>query len=377
MKFNFLKTAGLTLLTGSLLLSCETEKMDLTETSTETTSSEKGAKRLTFNQLSLFNGFFTFESCTNPNADTVQIGNSLGENGELRLISFKNENVLENYSQDDEGVLRLEIDGYLIEAFLVPSNPNLDIDESADPIISVSFQGEDLCETTDSIKIDSSNIGSFAGNSNLPSCDFSNNGDLQLSINEGESGNLRLVSLNGENVFSVFTPSKTGKILIATGDDFVITAEIIVENGNQIPVIEATYKGVVYCKEIGVEEAPLNLQAAINDLFLDLNAQDQLIFNSGDFSSESLKLERLEDGKVALKASNGKYVSSENGSKPMTANRTKIGRWERFEMEELANGDVAFKANNGKYISSERGSKPATANRSNIGTWERFRLIAN
>src|SRR5947207_6905963 len=55
--------------------------------------------------------------------------------------------------------------------------------------------------------------------------------------------------------------------------------------------------------------------------------------------------------RVALKASNGRYVSAERGgSAPLRATQRTIGRWETFEMLYQGDGRVAFKAANGRYV---------------------------
>ncbi|RFM27359.1 glycoside hydrolase [Deminuibacter soli] len=78
-------------------------------------------------------------------------------------------------------------------------------------------------------------------------------------------------------------------------------------------------------------------------------------------------------GKVALQ-SMGKYVSSENGVNPITCNRTTIGDWEKFDWVVNADGTVAFRGNNGKYISSENGTQAMTCNRTTASGWEAFHV---
>ncbi len=78
---------------------------------------------------------------------------------------------------------------------------------------------------------------------------------------------------------------------------------------------------------------------------------------------------------VALKSNNSRYISSENGTKPITSNRNKIGDWEKFRVVNAGNGLIALKANNGRYISSEHGKKFMTANRKYIGWSEKFYFI--
>jgi hypothetical protein len=76
-------------------------------------------------------------------------------------------------------------------------------------------------------------------------------------------------------------------------------------------------------------------------------------------------------GKVALRAMS-KYVSSENGTKAITCNRTTIGDWEKFTLINNADNTVSFLGNNNRYISSENGTQAMTCNRTAIGGWEKF-----
>ncbi len=77
---------------------------------------------------------------------------------------------------------------------------------------------------------------------------------------------------------------------------------------------------------------------------------------------------------ISIKGNNNRYISSENGKKSITINRTSVGSWERFKLVDLGNGKVAFKGNNNKYLSSENGTKPMNCNRSRIGSLEQFTL---
>ena len=77
-------------------------------------------------------------------------------------------------------------------------------------------------------------------------------------------------------------------------------------------------------------------------------------------------------GTIALRGSNGRYVSSEAGRNPIICDRTRIGSYERFTYTISGNGVISFKSSNNRYISSENGSKAMTANRTRPGTWERF-----
>jgi len=90
--------------------------------------------------------------------------------------------------------------------------------------------------------------------------------------------------------------------------------------------------------------------------------------------NEQFIVESAGNGTVSFKGNNGKYVSSENGNKPMNCNRNAIGAWERFTLEPLGGDLYAIKGNNGKYVSHENGNKPINCNRNAIGAWEKFVL---
>lgn len=81
--------------------------------------------------------------------------------------------------------------------------------------------------------------------------------------------------------------------------------------------------------------------------------------------------------RVALKASNGQYVSAETGgSAPLRATQRTIGAWETFEMLYQDDERVAFKAANGRYVSNPGdGSQPLKASRDQIGPSELFQII--
>lgn len=132
---------------------------------------------------------------------------------------------------------------------------------------------------------------------------------------------------------------------------------------------------------------------------------------------------------ISLKGNNGRYISSENGNKAMTCNRTQIGPWEKFKLERTIQNFNQYvyvlKANNGKYarigfysrvyatgnddryatplvfyrgpssdqvyvregadyplfpgnyLSSENGSHPIRWNRSQALSWETFTLVVH
>ncbi|WP_143305240.1 family 16 glycosylhydrolase [Chitinophaga vietnamensis] len=86
---------------------------------------------------------------------------------------------------------------------------------------------------------------------------------------------------------------------------------------------------------------------------------------------EQFYVEDAGGGKIALK-SMGKYVSSENGVNPITCNRTTVGDWEKFDWVVNADGTIALHGNNGRYVSCENGTQAMTCNRTAISGWESF-----
>lgn len=77
---------------------------------------------------------------------------------------------------------------------------------------------------------------------------------------------------------------------------------------------------------------------------------------------------------TGIKADNNRWISSNNGSGSMAADRTTPQAWEEFEIYYLDNGNVAFKCNNGRWVSSENGTKLVTCNRTERQAWEQFFL---
>ncbi|WP_370449361.1 T9SS type A sorting domain-containing protein [Aquimarina sp. BL5] len=79
------------------------------------------------------------------------------------------------------------------------------------------------------------------------------------------------------------------------------------------------------------------------------------------------------NGTVTIKGNNGRFVSSENGTKAMNCNRTAAQGWEKFTLVSQGGNVYAIKGNNGKYVSHENGANSGiTCNRSAIGAWEKF-----
>ncbi|NIG57566.1 lectin [Chitinophaga sp. Cy-1792] len=78
-------------------------------------------------------------------------------------------------------------------------------------------------------------------------------------------------------------------------------------------------------------------------------------------------------GKVTLQNS-GYYVCSENGTQAMNCNRTAIGPWEQFDWIDNGDGTISLRGNNGAYVSSEGGTANMTCTRTTITATEKFRV---
>ncbi|WP_433053744.1 PKD domain-containing protein [Dactylosporangium sp. CS-033363] len=87
------------------------------------------------------------------------------------------------------------------------------------------------------------------------------------------------------------------------------------------------------------------------------------------------------NGAFALRSTTtGKYLSSNNGGSPLTADRPAVGAWEQFYRPTSESGlnKHPFSASNGyvKYISAESaGGRPLIANRRSPGQWETYDQI--
>jgi endonuclease/exonuclease/phosphatase family metal-dependent hydrolase len=77
-------------------------------------------------------------------------------------------------------------------------------------------------------------------------------------------------------------------------------------------------------------------------------------------------------GKIALRGSNGRYVSSENGTAAMTCTRQTYSDWEKFTWVAVSSNQLALLGNNGRYVSSENGLTAMNCNRPSIDGWEKF-----
>ncbi len=126
------------------------------------------------------------------------------------------------------------------------------------------------------------------------------------------------------------------------------------------------------------------IQSEIDGSYLTRESStDKLIFGESSLNGESAFIIELvapegilPNDIVAIQGSNGLYVSSEDGKKPMVCNRPGPDRWEKFEIVDAGDGLVAFKGSNGLFVSSEDGKKPMICDRPSPDRWEKFELIS-
>lgn len=84
--------------------------------------------------------------------------------------------------------------------------------------------------------------------------------------------------------------------------------------------------------------------------------------------------------RVNLRAADGRFFAAEwGGERELIANRTSAGPWEEFVLQDMTGGElmsgdtVRLRAQNGKYVTSENGT--LTATRSAGGQWETFLIF--
>ncbi len=91
---------------------------------------------------------------------------------------------------------------------------------------------------------------------------------------------------------------------------------------------------------------------------------------------ESFYVVYLGSDRVALRASNGQYVSATGPNGLLLANRDCIGPTETFLMVRLSENRIALKARNGKFVCAEGGGgRELVANRYAIAEWEGFYML--
>ena len=93
---------------------------------------------------------------------------------------------------------------------------------------------------------------------------------------------------------------------------------------------------------------------------------------------EKFEIVSLPKGYVALKSDGGYYLSASDDEISVNVKSTEIGKREKFELIELDNKKFALKTYYDKYVCADNGGGGATAaDRTKIGKWESFELIKN
>ena len=91
---------------------------------------------------------------------------------------------------------------------------------------------------------------------------------------------------------------------------------------------------------------------------------------------ESFNVVHMGNDRLALQASNGKYVSATGPDGTLLANRDCIGPTETFLIVRGREGRIALKASNGKFVCAEDGGdRELIANRDVAGEWESFYMF--
>jgi hypothetical protein len=108
----------------------------------------------------------------------------------------------------------------------------------------------------------------------------------------------------------------------------------------------------------------------------DLDKGGQLFGNRKDVKEwEKFTIVDLGEGKVAIKASNNKYVTVNNEGK-LFARALVAQEHETFTKVAVQENWVAFKAYNGKYVVCDKDKKyELIASRDNVQEWESFNLM--
>lgn len=93
---------------------------------------------------------------------------------------------------------------------------------------------------------------------------------------------------------------------------------------------------------------------------------------------EKFEIIDLSKGYVALKSDKGYYLSALDDEISVNVKSTEIGKREKFKLVELDNKKFALKTYYDKYICADNGGGgKVTADRTEIGKWESFELIKN
>ncbi|MCW3103490.1 MAG: hypothetical protein JWO09_1930 [Bacteroidetes bacterium] len=149
-------------------------------------------------------------------------------------------------------------------------------------------------------------------------------------------------------------------------------------NSCETPAVDTSQSIKDYNGRKEVQRSMISLQAA-NGKFLcaDEGLKLNVVATKDKASTwETFTLVMFGNNECALRCHKNFFFSTElNHEKEITATREAIGTWEIFSLVELGDGLVAFRATNGKYLSLEDGSSRIVAKADNIAEKEKFRLI--
>jgi hypothetical protein len=197
---------------------------------------------------------------------------------------------------------------------------------------------------------------------------------VPLNITEG-SAHLRtiLALLTMRTLFKPVVPIMIGAL-------FIIGC-----SSNDVPSTEQTTE-VAAVNEQAIPSGRIALKAA-NDRFVvcDLGASDAM---QGSLKAdrevvgpwETFQVVDLGNGRIALKADNGKYVCADRAlGNVLVANRDSVSDWETFVVKMLSNDQLSLQTLEGKYVSADlaaEGERNGTlvADRDDVKEWETFRL---
>ncbi|GAA4115705.1 hypothetical protein GCM10022393_15970 [Aquimarina addita] len=200
---------------------------------------------------------------------------------------------------------------------------------------------QEICE-------DQANVGTWTS---------ANNSHQKWQITEnGSSYNLKPLHCIGKSLDRIRGASEANVVIHSASNS----------NVNQKWTIVSTSSNPINSEGVTILGESINKYANISS-----SSPNNVTTNStSNFST--FTMEAIGGNQYTFKGENGKYLSSENGTKSVTCNRNAVGAWEIFTLESLGGDVYAIKGNNGLYLSHEFGNKAMNCNRSAIGSWERF-----
>jgi hypothetical protein len=151
--------------------------------------------------------------------------------------------------------------------------------------------------------------------------------------------------------------------------------------------ISAVLISLLFIMSCGTEEQPKDGASAENakgNKIVLKASNNMYVISSGDTAllavqPDAAKAEVFEkidqgNGKYALKASTGKFVTDDRTKKNvLSANRDAVGEWEQFEIITLEGGKINLKSSAGKIVCGDQGSGGIlVANRDQASEWETF-----